>query len=589
MLCGLCLLAGCASSRQLRTSVGRTERTAAGGDGTSVHRLPVEQRERLSYFYQEAFKHKQAGRHSAAYELYRHCLEIDPECSEALYETGIYLMYLRREEEGAHMLAEAVRLEPDNAWFKEALASYYIGKRDVQQAIPVLEDLALLSPKRTDVLSQLVTLYVSSEQYTEAVRVLERIEVLDGKSEQVSLEKYRLYMELKEEEKAFRELELLAAEFPNDLSYRVLIGNQYLQQDKPRQAWDIFQEVRLRDAGNPALQMALLDYYEYVKDDASYTALRDSLLYGEHTDNGLRAGLLRDLILQKKESAEGKAQIGEIFDRILRKKQKSIDMLALYAAYLVNEKASQDSIAGVMKRILEVEPDNKTALFQLLQYYGSRKEAAALADICRQGINYYPDQLMFYFYLGFACYQADRVDEALEALESGAKQINGTVEPAVVSDLYSMMGDLYYKKGRKEEAFAAYDSCLVYKDDNVGCLNNYAYYLSLHNRDMDKAEEMSYRAIKAEPDNRTYLDTYAWILFMKGRYTEARIYIDKVLAPGSEEDGGSISGVLLEHAGDIYFKCGEKEKALDFWRQARRTGEASSLIERKIELKKYVE
>lgn len=583
----LCLLVACTPARKAQSVA---EPLSAKGTVVPERRqLPPEQRARLAYFYQEAFKHKQAERHSAAYELYRHCLEIDPESPEALYETGVYLLYLRREDEAVGMLAKAVELEPDNIWFKEALASYYIEKRDVEHAIPVLEDLAALSTKRTDVLSQLVTMYVNAGQYADAVRALDRIEVLDGKTEQVSLEKYRLYMEMKEEKKAFRELEQLAEEFPNDLSYRVLIGNQYLRQDKPEKALAVFEEVRQQEPANPTLQMALLDYYEQMKDETAYALLRDSLLYGENTDVGVRAALLRDLIVQKNTSPEGKAQIEGIFSRILQGKQKSIDMLALYAAYLTNEKASPDSIAGVMKRVLEVEPDNRTALFQLLQYYGSRKENGALADICRQGINYYPDQLMFYFYLGFACYQNDQLDEALEALENGARQVDGTVDRTVVSDLYSMMGDMYYKKGREAEAFAAYDSCLVYKDDNVSCLNNYAYYLSLRNQDLDKAEEMSYRTIKAEPNNRTYLDTYAWILFIKERYTEARLYIDKVLAPAAPGEEEEISGVLLEHAGDIYYKCGEKEKALDFWRKARKAGEASPLLDSKIKLKKYVE
>lgn len=585
----LLLLTACAAGRQTRrTAPGQTE-AAVRTTTRPVHRLPEEQRARLSYFYQEAFKHKQAERHSAAYELYRHCLEIDPEAPEALYETGIYLLYMRREDEAVKMLAKAAELEPDNIWFKEALASYYIDKRNVEQAIPVLEDLAVLSPKRTDVLSQLVTMYVNVGQYAEAVQALERIEVLDGKSEQVSIEKYRLYMEMKDEKKAFRELELLAEEFPNDLSYRVLIGNQYLRQDKPEKALAIFEEVRQQEPSNPTLQMAMLEYYDQMKDEEAYRLLRDSLLYGENTDIGVRAGLLRDLIHQKNGTAEGKAQVEEIFARILQNKQKNVDMLALYAAYLTNEKASPDSIAGVMKRMLEVEPDNRAALFQLLQYYGSRKETGALADICRQGINYYPDQLMFYFYLGFACYQNDQLDEALEALESGTRQIDGTTDRAVVSDLYSMMGDMYYKKGREAEAFAAYDSCLVYKDDNVSCLNNYAYYLSLRQQDLDKAEEMSYRTIKAEPNNRTYLDTYAWILFIKQRYTEARLYIDKVLAPAAEGEEEEISGVLLEHAGDIYFKCGDKEAAIKYWRMAQEAGGASPMLETKIKHKKYVE
>jgi len=42
-------------------------------------------------------------------------------------------------------------------------------------------------------------------------------------------------------------------------------------------------------------------------------------------------------------------------------------------------------------------------------------------------------------------------------------------------------------------------------------MNNYAYYLSEEKTDLKKAEKMSAKAVEKEPNNSTYLDTYAWI------------------------------------------------------------------------------
>ena len=145
------------------------------------------------------------------------------------------------------------------------------------------------------------------------------------------------------------------------------------------------------------------------------------------------------------------------------------------------------------------------------------------------------------------------------------------------------------------EAYAAYDSALVYKPDNIGALNNYAYYLSVERKQLDKAEEMSYRTVKAEPSNGTYLDTYAWILFEKGKYVEARIYIDQALL-----NGGDKSSVVVEHCGDIYYQNGEPDKALEFWQKALklseekpedgsepRTTKELNLLKKKIAKRKY--
>ena len=117
------------------------------------------------------------------------------------------------------------------------------------------------------------------------------------------------------------------------------------------------------------------------------------------------------------------------------------------------------------------------------------------------------------------------------------------------------MGDILHQQGQAEEAFAAYDSCLVWKEDNIGCLNNYAYYLSERGERLSKAEEMSYKTIKAEPKNSTYLDTYAWILYMEKRYAEAKIYIEQAV---QNLDEGQDNSVILEHADKIKLKIKEE-------------------------------
>ena len=156
-----------------------------------------------------------------------------------------------------------------------------------------------------------------------------------------------------------------------------------------------------------------------------------------------------------------------------------------------------------------------------------------------------------------------------------------------------MMGDIYHQKGKNAEAYAAYDSSLVYNPDNIGTMNNYAYFLSVERKSLDKAEEMSYRTVKAEPSNATFLDTYAWILFEKGKYTEARIYMEQAL-----QNEQNPSRVLLEHAGDIYYMAGQKEKALEYWKKAdakpvEKNEEAPSekdkqRLKQKIAQKKYI-
>jgi len=125
------------------------------------------------------------------------------------------------------------------------------------------------------------------------------------------------------------------------------------------------------------------------------------------------------------------------------------------------------------------------------------------------------------------------------------------------------MGDSYYESQQSLQAYAAYDSALVHHALNVGTLNNYAYYLSLEGKQLVKAEQMSKKTVEIEPKNETYLDTYAWILYMQKRYSEARTYMDRAL-----QNGGDKNPVELDHAGDIYVKLKLNKEAIDFWTRA---------------------
>ena len=153
-----------------------------------------------------------------------------------------------------------------------------------------------------------------------------------------------------------------------------------------------------------------------------------------------------------------------------------------------------------------------------------------------------------------------------------------------MSDFYGQIGDIYYQMKQPEEAYKAYDEALKYNDKNIVVLNNYSYFLTLAKQDLKKAERMSAQCIKLEPDNSTYLDTYAWVFFMQGNYTLARIYIESALSKDKTN-----SSELVDHYGDILFMSGEKEKAVEQWKKAKELGKEGEVLDRKITEEKYIE
>ena len=186
----------------------------------------------------------------------------------------------------------------------------------------------------------------------------------------------------------------------------------------------------------------------------------------------------------------------------------------------------------------------------------------------------YKQKSIAYFWMG-------QNAEALDMLSKGLKQVRNDVDKAT---LYNLRGDFHHTLGQTDLMYADYDSTLIYDPENISVLNNYAYYMSLQDRDLKKALSMSAKTLEAEPFSATFLDTYAWILFRMKRYTESLQYIEKALRYLDTDNPE-----IYEHYGDILFMCGEKEKALENWHKALRMNSTSTTLERKIREEKYLE
>ncbi|MBO5676374.1 MAG: tetratricopeptide repeat protein [Bacteroidaceae bacterium] len=548
---------------------------------------------RLDYFMAEAAKSRMQGQWSKAMELYSHCLQIDSCSAEALYQLGRISFYLRQDSAGLEYLHKAVDLDPDNTYYIEPLAAILLRQGCEDDALPLLEHISKLQSNRSDVLSHLASIYSKTGRLEDAISTLDRLEMLEGKMSQLSNEKFSLYMEMGDSVKAFAELQSLCDEYPADLSYKIDMAYCYQQLGDYEKALQMYDEVRAIDPANVSLQMAMLDYYLSQGMDSLYDATRDSILYAPETETAKRVVLIQQMVQRMSPDSADTEQIIKRFERVLQLDSTNVELLTMYAAFLDYRQKPQEMIQSVMSRVLLVEPDNEMATQWLLQYYASRKDYFSLEEICRRGVNYHPKDLVYPYFLGMIMLERNNNAEALEVLDRGIRLRSEDTRLALVSDAFTVKGDVFYKMGKHADAFLQYDSALVYNKDNVLCLNNYAYYLSLRNEYLDKAEEMSYRTIKAEPDNRTYLDTYAWILFMQAKYEQAQKYMDKVVPRDSSEQflmtDLYTSTAILEHAGDIAWMNGDAERATYLWQLAVRRGddEVTPILRKKAKKRKY--
>jgi len=545
--------------------------------------LTSEQQRKYDYFFLEAMRLKEKKDYASAFGLLQHCLDIHPNAASALYEVSQYYMFLRQVPQGQEALEKAVANAPDNYWYSQGLASLYQQQNELDKAITLLEQMVVRFPAKQDPLFNLLDLYGRQEKYDKVISTLNRLEKHMGKNEQLSMEKFRIYLQMKDDKKAFQEIESLVQEYPMDMRYQVILGDVYLQNGKKQEAYDVYQKVLAAEPDNPMAIFSMASYYKQTGQEELYQQQLDTLLLNKKVTPDTKVGVMRQMIVENEQADKDSTQIIALFDRIMKQEQDDPQIPMLYAQYLLSKNMEAESVP-VLEQVVDLDPTNNAARMMLIGAAVKKEDYKQIIKVCEPGIEATPDALEFYYYLAVAYNQAEKPDSVISICKRALEHKTADGKKEIVSEFYSILGDMYHTQKQMKEAYAAYDSALVYSPSNIGALNNYAYYLSVERRDLDKAEEMSYKTVKAEPNNATYLDTYAWILFEKGNYAEARIYIDNAM----KSEGGDKSDVIVEHCGDIYYMTGDVDGALTYWKKALEMGSESKTLKQKIEKKKYI-
>lgn len=151
-------------------------------------------------------------------------------------------------------------------------------------------------------------------------------------------------------------------------------------------------------------------------------------------------------------------------------------------------------------------------------------------------------------------------------------------DPNLKLQFYAGLGDAESQNKNYDQAFDAYEKALEIDPNNATVLNNYAYFLSVKNIELDRAERMSRKSNLLSANNAAFQDTYAWIQYQKGNYDDALIWIEKALKTAEEKP----SADMLDHYGDILFKLNKKEEAIEYWKKSLDVDDTQTEIADKI-------
>lgn len=544
--------------------------------------LSAADRRKFDYFFYEGLNLKAAGKYDAAYDAFNYCLALDSTAAPVLYELSSFYVQLNRPTQAVEMLKRAVDNSRDNFTYKMALATLSRNLGMYGEAAGEFEELVKEYPEKVELNYYLADALTQEGEIAKAIEAYTALEDVVGMNEALSMQKYKLYSQLNQPEEAFKEIEKLAAKYPMEARYQIILGDLHLEKKEMEKALAYYEKAHEVDPSNPYYIVSMANYYEAKGDKAAAETQIRNALVNDKLDVDTKVSILSRYILKLQQTQQGTESANALFQTLLEQHPEDTDLKLMYGGLLVAQDKKEEA-KFQFQLVTEMEPENAGAWQQLLNIALKSEDIAEVERICKKCIELFPDSPEYYFYLGIAYYQQEKYQEALNAYYAGLKIIPAENLP-LKSDFYGQIGDIYYQMKQMDQAYKAYDEALKYNENNVVVLNNYSYFLSQEKKDLKKAERMSAQCIKLEPDNATYLDTYAWIFFQQGNYTLAKIYIESALEKDKTE-----SAELVDHYGDILFQSGEKEKALEQWKKAKEMGKKSDVLDRKIVEEKYIE
>lgn len=498
----------------------------------------------------------------------------------SMYELSALYQQTGRISEALSMIQQAADLQPDNKWYQIRLAQLHLKNSDYQTFIKIYDKLIEAEPGNLEYVETYIDVLLRVGDFD---KVLEKLDILEqqvGKNEYIYLQKIQIYDEQGKKDKAIQEMEKLVEFMPDNTRYRAILAEAYRKVKRDKDAYQQYLKIKELDPEDKYVDVSLMDYYLSIGDvDKAFDELI-SAIKNKNLDFETKSQIY-DFWFEKqknKNSSKDAETAGNAF--IETHPDKSIGYYILGTVHYLDH--SFVKAKEYYKKALDRDNKNYVTLYQITMCCFDLREYQEVIAYSERALSLYPEQPLFYFFNGLAYYNTNDYDKAIAVLEKGRK-LSANKELTASFDM--SIGDTYIMLKNHKKAFEAYDRVLRSDPNNINVLNNYAYYLSLDNQDLERALEMSAKTIKAEPKNATYLDTYAWVLYKLGRYQEAKKYMDKVFKYDKNPNGTN-----YEHYGDILYKLGDKKNAVKNWKKAKNAGdEVSEFLDQKIKDEKLYE
>lgn len=532
-----------------------------------------------TYYFTEGVKYYILEDMEKALALFEKSLESDPDNDAAHFKIADIFSRQGVLDKALEHANQAIELDPDNKYYYLTKAEVLTQQSDFEGAALVYETMIDRLDGTDDYLFDLAAIYLYQQSFDQAIETYDKIEQKYGLLPEVITAKQRIYLQQNRLDKAIAEGERLIAAFPGEGDYVIALSEIFISNGKDREAIPYLESLLEIAPDNPEAQLLLAKIYQNMGDDAK----AEEHMGVAFTNPNLNLKLKLELVakyIQELPNAKTQQLVSTLTDKILASHPdeaeayilkgdflNAIDSVSQARDYYLESTKYDDTNFDVWQNLLTLE-------FQTLQ------ETDSVIKHSEEALEMFPNQGIVYFYNGAAHAAKQNYDEAAYSLDQ-ARRLSNNEELSLYCNIY--LGDVYNGLEEYDKSEEAYEAVLKADPSNDYVLNNYSYFLALRQEKLPYAKQLSTRLLELNPNNANYLDTHAWVLYMLGEYKQAKKYIEQALEQGAG------SGEVVEHYGDVLFKLGDVDQAVQQWMKAKGMNDASELIDKKIADRKLYE
>ena len=557
----------------------------AGKKETALRTIPVEDQRKAEYIFLEAQSQKLKGNLDAFYDLTSYAHKLDPENTSISFYMGMCLLKMNNTnkqlcEKGLSLMKAHFEAQPADLYETTFYSDANMQLGHPEEALRAIKLLNEYNPNRLELQVRLAEAYSQSGDYAQSNVTYDSITAIFGDNIRITSSKIDNYMAMNDSAGALKEMRGLLNKAPQNDTYNIAMSSLFQHYGMNDSALYYLDRAQEYAPDNGFIYLARAEYYNMAGDSAAYEQQIYNALTAEQLDVDTKLGVLLGYIREQLAKEDTTQRINNLFTALIQQHPHEAKIHQLYSEYFYTKKDLKGAIEQ-LSYSLDVNPTDADGWRNMVILNMMDDNYAEAVKASEKALVYNPDNLDLLGYVAGCYHQMKEYDKAIETYERTIA-LTDSANVEKLSDLITGMGDTYSEMNDTAKTIECYERALQLNPINSGALNNYAYYLAQRAEDLDRAERMAALAIKDEPDNANFIDTYAWVFFAKKDYQMALLYIKSAIEKDDDNH-------LLEHYGDILWFNDEKEAAVEQWSKALEQDPDNELLQRKVKDKTYYE